>query len=774
MGFSPGMRLGPYEVLSLIGSGGMGDVYRGRDPRLGRDVAIKVITARLSADPVQRVRFEREARAIGRLVHPHICRLYDIGHQGDIDFLVMEYLEGETLADYLRHHPQPAVDDAVGIARDIADAMEEAHKNGLVHRDLKPANVMITAGGVKLLDFGLAKLMQEPAAGADSVTATVVTAGATIVGTVPYMAPEQVQGHHLDSRTDVFALGAILYQMLTGRPPFEGVTDVSMMAAIITQDPVPVRRIRPDVPVSIVRIVEQCLEKDPHKRLQSFAAVCAALTESITPKTRQRTRVRPSAATPDRVAKHLIRTIAVLPLRNAAAPDDDHLAAGVTEALIDALAEVGGLKVISRTSTQHFLDREADLSDVARKLGIDGWIEGTVAHVEGRIQVTIRLIQARTQEHLWAASYDRKLTDVFGVQGEIAEAVASGIQLKLRSPERRRLVKRSTDPQAQEAYLLARFHRMSGNAEGLRLSLRYFEAAIARDPDYSLAHAGLADWYVTATLARIVSPTEATQKAKNAAIMALQLDSMLPEAHCCLGILSLYELDWRRARAELETALHLNPNLADAHIRLALLLSSTGQTMLAAEHAALAQQLDPLSPRIHVNAAVVHYVARQYDRAIHESERAIELAPEFANALYVIGLCRYFLGEVDRAVSLLERARSAAPEHASPAVGLAYVWARTGRRDEALGVLADLKERATRAEVSPYDFAELYAGLGDHQLALDYLKRSHDLKLPELLGMASDPLFDPIRHEPRFHALMTALGLNTPPAVSSRSEQKSL
>jgi len=740
MALAAGTRLGPYTITASIGSGGMGEVYRAHDPRLKREVAIKVLAGRPARH--QSERFEREATALAALAHPHICRLYDVGREQDVDYLVMEYLDGETLASYSSRVAPLACDEVVRIGREIADAAHEAHSHGLIHRDLKPSNVMITSDGAKLLDFGLAKLLQETPP--DASTASALSGEGHVIGTVLYMAPEQLLGKPIDGRVDVYSIGTILYELLTGHAPFGGRSSMATMAAILGETPVPIQHIRPNVPLPICRLVERCLEKKPDRRWPTAAGVAAGLTAAITPSTRPRTSAR-GAVGSTRRTRSTVRTIAILPIRNAGPSDIEYLAAAVTDSLRRSLAQIRDLRIVSGSS--------------APAAGCDGWLEGTIAPTADGIRASVRLIHTSTHETLWTSSYDRRVADIVQIEGDIAEAIAAAIQLKVRSAARARQAKRAIDPLAQEAYMRARFHWSNRTAESLKVSVRYFEAAIQRDGKYALAHSGLAEWYVTAAVARVITPAEALMKAKDSARTALELDPFLAEAHSCLGRIHLFEWDLRQARAELETALQLNANLAESHVILSQLASYQSAVDEAIEHILTAQQLEPMSPWVQLNAAATFYSTRHFERAIQEAERAVQFSPTFGNAFYLLGLSSYYLGDVERAIEWLQRARVVAPEHASPLVGLAYVLARVDRRAEALVLAGELKERATRAEVAPYDFAELYTGLGEPSLALDYLERSHHLRLPELLGIGSDPLFDPIRDEPRFSQLLASLRL---------------
>jgi eukaryotic-like serine/threonine-protein kinase len=752
-----GSLLGRYRIEALIGAGGMGEVYRARDTQLGRTVAVKVLGQQAS-DMHVRERFEREATAIARLIHPHICRLYDIGRDGETSFLVMEYLEGETLANRIAREPM-GVADAVTIAAEIADAVHAAHVQGLVHRDLKPSNVMLTADGVKLLDFGLVRFVGGDSESETNATTSALTGEGAVIGTIQYMSPEQIQGKAVDARCDVFAVGAMLYEMLAGTSPFARPSSIATIGAIVAEEPSRLQEKRPEVPAAVVKIVTRCLQKAPYARWPDAGALAAALRADQRP-VRRRPSAPPNA--PRATAPHApIRRLAVLPIRNISGDAEQHyLADGVTEALMSALVEIRGLEIMSRASANRFVDRGADASALVKLAGIDAFLEGSIGRSGDRLHVAVRLVNAKTNANVWATTYDRGWSDWLTIGSEIATTVAAEIQLKISSGERRRRRKRhSTVPAAQEAYVRGRFLRSQGGADSLRLAFKHYTTALEIDPDYALAHVGLADWYLAAGAGRVMSAPEAMAHAKSAALRALELEPDAAEAHSCLGHVATYEWDLARAQRELEAAIRTDPNIAQAHSWLGRLCTYTKRFDLAVEHNRIAQRLDPLSPLTHVHAAVTLYSARRFAEAIVEAQRALELNPAFGNATYLIGLSEHFRGEHARALECLSRAQTASPDHPSPVTASAYVLGRLGRRAEALTFIEKLKERATRAEVSPYDFAEAYVGIGETDLAMEYLERSKALRLPELLGIGSDPMFDPLRSDPRFVALLAQIGL---------------
>jgi serine/threonine-protein kinase len=758
MSLASGAIVGRYRIEALVGAGGMGEVYRARDTRLDRIVAIKVLGHR-GANSRALERFEREAMATARLIHPNICRLYDVGREGDVSFLVMEYLEGETLAKRISRETIP-LDEALSIAGDIARAVEAAHRVGLVHRDLKPGNVMLTAQGVKLLDFGLVRFVDVAVdSAAHTATTSALTGDGAVIGTVQYMSPEQVHGKTADGRSDVFALGIILYELLCGESPFARSSSVAAIAAIAAEQPVPLQERRPTVPVSISKIVDQCLQKNPQFRWPDAASLADAL-DGERDASRRRAIVTPRPPRPP--SSHApIRRIAVVPVRNISADaDQNYLADGVTEMLMSALLEIRGLEVLSRTSANRFAEAGADVAALVARSAVDAFLEGSIARSGDRLRVVVRLVNARTNAHLWAATYDHGWGDWFAIGTEIAANVAGEIQLKISSAERRRRPKgHAVVPAAHDAYVRGRFLRNQGSADALRLSFRHYTTALELDPRHVLAHVGLADWYLAAATTRLIPPFEAMRKAKQAALRALELEPHSAQAHSCLGRVATYEWDLDRAQRELVAALGSDPNIAEAHLWLGRLYTYTQRFDLAVEHNRVAQRLDPLSPLTHVHASATLYSMRRFDDAVAESLSALELNPTFANAIYLVGLNEYFRGNSDVGLDYLAQAHRVSPDHASPTAASAYVLGRLGRRAEAMSFIERLKDRATRAEVSPYDFAEAYVGIDENDLAIEHLERSLTLRSPELLGVASDPIFDPIRRDPRFTSMLRQIGL---------------
>jgi serine/threonine protein kinase/cytochrome c-type biogenesis protein CcmH/NrfG len=757
MNLAPGTRLGPYEIVGLIGSGGMGFVYKARDQRLQRDVAIKLLRHENPAHWDFHTRLEREARAAAAVTHPHICTLYDIHQEKDASFLVMEYLAGETLATKLSRGALE-LSESVVLGAQIAEALAAAHARKLIHCDLKPGNVMLTETGAKLLDFGLAKvrastlLREVPGA----LTATDIVATDMLMGTLQYMAPEQIEGRGVDHRADIFSLGAVLYEMITGRQAFTGQSRADIIATILKGDPPSLRKARAHVPSMLSSLVKTCLAKEPGNRWQSAADVATSLRTIATGLTRRRSD-SPSTERSSRA----MRSLVVLPLHNHSGdPNQQYLADGMTECLISSMSVIGQLKIISRSSAMKYRDTAKPLQQIAKELGVDGIVRGSVRRSERGVGVSVALLEPVGSEPLWSEDYDRPLTDVFRVQGEIAETIAAEIYLKLTATERRRFRShRATSPEISEAYLRGRYYWNRETPEALARSFEYLSVAVQRDPEYGAAHAALADWYLSAGNNGLLPIPESLAKAKTSALRALELDPGLAEAYASLGRIAMHECDIQRARAEFETSLRLNPNLVEPVIWSARALSYLGVFDDATARVERAKQLDPVSPRPYLSASAVCYVSRNYQRAMEEGQRALEFEPRLPVAFYFIGMAQLHARSFDAAIQSLNTAVQVGHRHAPAVAGLAVAFARAGRIADTLKLIEEMKDRATRAEISPYFFAEVYLALGDVERALTYLKRSYELRIPDMIGIAVDPLFDGCRDRPEFKRIVHDLAI---------------
>ena len=758
---SAGAKLGPYEITGAIGAGGMGEVYRARDTRLGRDVAIKILPQHLTAKANVKQRFEREARAISSLQHPNICTLYDVGHQDGTDFLVMEYLEGETLSKRLERGPL-ATAEMLRIAIEIADALEKAHRQGVVHRDIKPGNIMLTKSGAKLLDFGLAKAAVAPTVVdlSNSPTAsheicddpnTQLTAQGAIVGTFQYMAPEQVRNESVDTRADIFSFGCVLYEMATGERAFARPSPAETLSAILHDTPVAPTRRRSELPKGLDRVVAHCLEKDAAVRFQSthdLKFALAALAPSPEP-----------AAVREGMA-----SVAVLPFVNLGGdPENEFFADGVTEDVIAHLAKIRSLKVISRTSIMIFKKSDCSLREISERLGTSTVLEGSVRRAGNRVRIVAQLIDGATDKHIWADTYDRDLTDIFAIQTDVALKIASALRAELSNDERTRVSRRPTpDLEAYEIYLRGRnsFNRFT--EEGYRRSLLEFEAAVARDPKFALAWASIAEAYAEMVAQGCAEsdtpPEEMISRAMAAANRALEIDDELAEAHGIAGLMRfIFDFDWQGAEREFLRAIELSPNSAEAHDHYSWLCASLERYDDALREVRRARELDPVL--IQSDVATTLLRAGRTEEALCEARRSVQDEPGSPRCHSNLGWALIFHGEKAAGISSLERSVALSPGATLFLAQLGQAYALAGDMERARKILGQLRERAAREFVSPYHLAYVYAGLGEVDATMECLERAYERRSGGIYGVKGSFLFKNLRSEPRFQALLRKMNL---------------
>ena len=742
-----GKRLSHYRILEPIGAGGMGEVYRARDEHLDRDVAVKVLPRGAPADPATRERFRREAHVLSRLSHPGVATIYDFDTQDDLDFLVMEYVPGGTLLGRLASGPLP-IDDVLRLGAEIAHALDDAHHQGFLHRDLKPGNIVLTSSGTpKILDFGIARLMQDPG-GSTQLTRTGV-----VLGSLPYMAPELLRGEADDPRTDLYALGVVLYEMATGHRPFEKDRPEALMFEIMHGAPAPLRALRPEAPVELERLVAACLSKDMAQRPASAANVSDAL--------RTIREGAPRGATPV-PARDAIRSLAVLPLENVSRdPAQEYFSDGMTEALISDLAGIKALRVISRTSAMRYKGVQKALPEIARELNVDAILEGSALLVGKRVRISVRLVSARTDENLWADRYDGDLEDVLDLQSRVAKSVAKEIEIQVTSGEATRLAKRQTvNPEAHIEFLKGRHEIEATSPQAVELSLRHFRRALELDPAFAPAWAGVARCHVVRASRGMAPPASAIAESRVAATKALELDPTLAEAYEALGHVYLSERNFPEAVRLLRKSIELNPGLARAYDTLGLVLYCSERHAEAQQMMLKALSLDPMSMIIHTAVGDSYYYAREYEASVVYYSKATELDPRFDGAHTDLARSLEALGRFDEARAQYEEGRRMAGGVAGPSFGLAHLEISRGNEAEARRMLADLTAaRATRV-VSAWGIATLHARLGDVDEAFRWL----DLAVKEgstgLIFLRVHPRLDNIRSDPRYAALLRTVGLD--------------
>jgi serine/threonine protein kinase len=693
-----GTRLGPYEIVAPIGAGGMGEVYRARDPRLGRDVAIKVLPESLATDSTRLHRFEQEARAVAALSHPNVVAIHDIG-TAERPYIVTELLEGETLRARLDRGPlssRPTID----LARQLVAGLAAAHARGIVHRDLNPQNVFVTHDGVlKILDFGLAKSVgpdaglpiarsSDDAPGRPDLIPTMTSAG-TILGTVGYMAPEQVRGERVDSRADLFAVGAILYEMATGGSAFKGDSPADTMSAVLREQPADLA-MRSGTPPALARIVRRCLEKNVRDRFQSARDLAFALDS-----------MSDGEHGVPAVTKTEQKSVAVLPLVNMSADaDNQYFSDGLAEELINALTRLPGLHVASRTSSFRFRGRDADIQQIGRDLRVATVLEGSVRRAGDRLRVTAQLTDVANGYHIWSERYDRQMADVFDIQDEIVESIVKALAPALIG-DARRIGRRPTENlQAFELYLKGRHYWHQRSPNMLQVARRHFEEVIAIDPRYALAYAGIADCFSVSRFYGWLSAGDAREPARAAVERSMELDPSLAEVHCSKGMYYFYlEPTWRSAMPHLRRAVAINPSFADARGYIALCLACEGRIDDAIVELDLMMKLGPLSPVGHVFATNCYTMAGRYEEAERAARCILDLQSDSLMGLYAVSNA-FVRRHLDEAIAAAERC--VALSRAPFCVGqLGLVYGLAGRSDEARKLLVELDERQTRGEYVP-------------------------------------------------------------------------
>jgi serine/threonine-protein kinase len=738
-----------YRIERELGQGGMARVFLAHDLKYERAVAVKVLRPELAAE-VGPTRFLREIQIAARLHHPHILPLYDSDTVGGLVYYVMPYIEGETLRHRLLRERQLPVEDALQIAREVSDALNYAHKAGVIHRDIKPANILLDSGHALVADFGIARAI-----------GTGESSTGHIIGTPAYMSPEQIEGvKELDGRSDVYSLGCVLFEMLVGEPPFKGTSVMSVIANRLS-NPIPSARAQRDlVPEAIDWAVKKAMATLPADRFQTAAQFAEALgtpaTVAIAVGTAQAMVEAVQAAS-------TTKSVAVLPFENMSTdPENEYFSDGITDDIIAQLSKISALKVISRTSSMQYKKTTKKIAAIAQELGVEAVLEGSVRRAGQRVRIVVHLVEPRTEKHLWGETFDRQLADVFEVQSEVAQQITGALAATLSPEEKKRLDAKPTE--SAEAYnlcLLGRFHANKWAEADVQKGIEYFLQALEKDPSYGVAYAGLADAYELLSIGfSSKPPAEYLAQAKAMALKALELDDTLAEAHTSLGYARwLSDLDWSGAEREFKRALEIKSSYVMAHEWYAEYLAALGRHDEAVTEIRKAQQLDPLAVPVTRAVGWVLYFARRYDDALNELQKALAMDPKFVGARLVLWWVYVAKGQPEKAVADIQI------QLAQPGLGtlkklmLAYAQAAGGNREDATGLLWELEAKLVGDNRLALMSALVFTLLDMQDRAFEQLERAFQQREPGLLFLKVAPWADPLRSDPRYAALLNKLGL---------------
>lgn len=780
-----GERLNHYKILDRLGEGGMGEVFRARDSRLGREVAIKVLPERFASEKAALGRFEREARALAALSHPNILTIFDFGNESGVCYTVMELLKGETLRERIRRKPLTA-DEALKMAQAIAEGLSAAHSKGITHRDIKPSNIFITTDEVvKILDFGLARV-EKKAKGDDPDTAShysVETVPGKMIGTVPYMSPEQVIGDLADARSDIFALGCVLYEMISGKRPFYHSNPRETMAAILTDEPPELPRAI--CPPEVQSIIKRCLQKDRNKRYQSAAELLTAIKLATRDQSLTLSAINIKAPQLNRRIYLIVlplllltilagtlyklygsndrsyRSLGILPFENV---DNDstqeYLSDGITEGVIDSMSRLSKVRVMARSTVFRYKGRKVDAQTAGREMKVDAVLTGRVFQQSDTVTVKLELVDTYDGSQLWTNQYTCKSSEVIALQEQIATDISDRLGLKLTGDDVKRMTKRDTqNNEALSLYMKGRFYWNKRKPEFILKGLEHFKQAIDIDPNFALAYSGLADSYNVLGGLGVLAPDDSFPMARNAAAKAMELDNSRAEAHASLAhVLTFYYWDWDEAEREYKRAIELNPEYATAHQWYGLHLAAMGRMEEAIKEFKIAQHLDPLSLVISAQAGLPYYYKGEYDRAIEQYKKTLDMDPTFAPALAFLSWAYEKKGEFDQAIALGEKVKK--DESTWIQAGLGHSYAIAGKKSEAQQVINDLNNTARRTYVSAFAFANVYVGMGDKDRTIEWLEKAYRERSGLLIFIKVDPRWDSIRDDARFQALLREMKLS--------------
>jgi eukaryotic-like serine/threonine-protein kinase len=785
-----GQRLGHYLIEQKLGEGGMGVVYRARDEKLQRDVALKFLETLPTGNSAGHERALQEARAISALNHPNICTVYEVGEVEGRPYIAMEYVEGRPLSVEIPSTGL-ALDQVERYGFQLADALQHAHSRGVIHRDLKAANVMVTPSGrLKVLDFGISQRF-EPGRMNDGTTVLDQSWDSqhTFTGTLPYIAPEILKGEEADVRSDIWSLGVLLYEMAAGQRPFRGNTAFELSAAILRER---APAISPPLPPVLNSVIEKSLDKDPGQRYQSAGEVRAALEAASTASRTHNfatARMTPPEPPPLLSARNIlvfcllaaltvgalywlngrtikkkpglplpgaIQSIAVLPLENLSGDaSQDYFADGMTDALITELSQIRKLRVISRTSVMQYRHTQKSLDKIAQELNVDAIVEGSVVRAGDRVRISAKLFQTNIEGALWAGNFERNFTDVLALQSDVATAIARGIQVELSATEQSQLARsRSVVPEAYEAYLRGKYELEKRTPEGFQDAASYFQKAIDKDSTFAAAYAGLADTYILMLTNGSIPDQTLIPRAKKAAERALQLDDRLAQAHTSLAAIRFWLLEGNDIEPEFQRAIALDPSYAQGIHWYALYLAAIGRREESIREIKLAREIDPKSLIINANLGFIEYLAGEDNRAEEAEKTTIQMDPSFVPAHIYLGQIFVEQKRYKEAIDEFHTAMALSPGDPEPQVYLAYAYAISGKKSEAQEILKELQTTQRKNGVSAYDFAVVYAGFHDTDKTLEWLEKAYIERSGRIVNLGVHPQFAFLRKEARFQNLV--------------------
>jgi serine/threonine protein kinase/Flp pilus assembly protein TadD len=784
-----GQSLGQYKIISRIGAGGMGEVYLAQDSRLGRKVALKLLPDLFASDAERLSRFKREARAASALNHPNVATIYEIGETAVSNYIAMEFVEGETLATKINGKPLDS-GAILDIAAQITDALDEAHTKGITHRDIKSANIMLTVRGqVKVLDFGLAKISANEQAEASKPIMTATTEPGLVMGTVQYMSPEQALGQAVDSRSDLFSLGIVMYEMATGRLPFSGTTAVETIEQIRHSQPQAIARLNYEIHPELERIIRKCLEKDRERRYQSAKDLLIDLKNLKRDSDATAAIVAKGSLTSSKNFRRYallavivivalgfaiyfwkasdksqpatnIKSMAVLPFKPLVAEQrDEILEVGMADTLITKLSSLKQIVVRPLTSVRKYTDAQQDALAAGRELQVEAVLDGSTQRLNDRLRVTVRLFNVKDGAVLWADKFDGKSTDIFALQDSILARLTEALALKPSSEGEKQLAKRyTTNIEAYQLYAQGRarwstFHETQD-------SLKYFNAALEKDPTYALAYAGLANAYSIMGIYGPISPREAYPQAREAALKALQLDDNLAAAHVALGAVKiLEEWDWQGAGQQLRRAIEIEPNNVDAHNLYSYYLQAIGQADVAVDEMRRAHEIDPVWHIPAGDLAFSFLLARRYDEAIGYAQEYLKLNPKYTFMINILGRAYEEKGMMEQAIATFQQTLAIQPNSRYAKYSLGCIYAKLGRRSEALAIIKEFQDDQSKWIEKPNYLAAIYAALGDKEQAFVWLEKAYQEHTPRMWVFRLDPRYDSLRSDERFKAFLRRVNL---------------